>query len=190
MDATGHVPIRKRQPKDADDALKRALFYAHSLHRYCKRHIDQLIARCDQGEFGEMLQELTIDGVSDWSFASAVKILTCMNIHLVGLETCDTDGPPWLIEFLFEALKEMDDQFPAPMAREILEEHGRALPDKMIKGTAIHVVQQLGLPPEAEDALHVVEQFLITTKPYRNELLIFALSQPTEALRRQLRLME
>jgi hypothetical protein len=160
------------------------------MERYCKRHLEHLIARCELGEFGDVLQDLTSEGLSDWSFSSAVKVLTCMCLHMVGLETCDAEGPPWLIEFLYESLKEMDEQFLTPMAREIIEEHGSLAPEKMVRDTATHVLQRLGLPPEAEEARREVEQFLITTRPYRQELLVFALSQPTEALRRQLQLME
>ena len=183
VDATAQSVLQKLQPADAEDSVGRSLFYSHCLHLYCRRQVDLLINRAIAGEFGVYGQETIERGVSDWDIGIATKLLTGISIHMVGLDTCSENGPEWLVEFLFEAMRESDEVFPEPPVSDILETHGSWKPEKMAGDVATHACHTLGFAADSDQAIAVLQQFLIGSGPLRTELLVFALSQPFDALR-------
>jgi hypothetical protein len=188
----GAEALENLEPQDLEESLKRALVYCHCLHAYSKRHIEALLTRVRAGEFGEGFNHIVESGISDYSFGKALKILTCISVHIVGLDRCGQNGPNWLIDFLFETLRETDNLFPDPGAEEIIQRHGSCLKGQMIHGIAIDACEALGLGAGEKSLAPAaaLEQSLSGAGPYLSELLVFALSQPFDALRNHLQTLE
>jgi hypothetical protein len=182
------VNWERLQPKDDEDRNRRALFYCHCIHAYSKRTLDLLLTRADSGEFGEALQE-QIPLLNDWQLESAYKILTCISLHMAGLDHGGNEAPTWLIYFFSEAAQETDELFPEPPAIEIIGKHGSWKREKMVSDVAKHASQLLGLTEGAEQFQSTLAQVLVQSTTYRAELLLFGLSQPPEALRRHLEML-
>lgn len=195
------LPLDRLEPADDEDRLRRALFYCHCLHLYSKRTIELLLNRCDAGEFGPTLQE-RVPQLTDWQLESAYKLITCIHAHMAGLDHCAEDTPPWVLDFFSDIARETDELFPTPAAFDVIQKHGSWKREKMVRDVAAHTSEILKFT-EAEGApagtaelctsgSHNDEfnaqlgQFLIDSASYRSELLLFALSQPIEALRRHL----
>lgn len=179
------IALERLQPAGPEDQLRRALFYCHCLHQYSKRTLELLIARCDNGEFGPRVQE-QVPLISASQLESSYKLLTCISLHMTGLDNSLDTASDWLLEFFSTAAGETDELFESPTAMSVIEKHGSWKRDKMIHDVANNVCQILDFSEESESFNHQLEQFLVETASYRSELLLFALSQPTEALRRHL----
>jgi hypothetical protein len=179
------LPFDRLQPQDDDDRNRRSLFYCHCLHLYTKRLLDLMVNRADAGEFGEPVAT-SVPLLADWQLESASKILTCINLHLAGLDHGGSDSPAWLLYFFSEAMTEADELFPEPSAMEIIAKHGSWKREKMIRDVATHVREVLGFTDDVEKLQHELEANLQASNTYTAELLLFALSQPPDALRRHL----
>lgn len=182
------IPFDRLQPQDDDDRNRRALFYCHCLHLYTKRILELLLNRADTGEFGEAVAVHSAV-VADWQMEAAYKILTCIQLHLSGLDHGGTDSPAWLLYFFSEAMQEADELFPEPTAMEIIAKHGSWKREKMIRDVATHTRQTLAFDEDYEKLQHELEANIQAANSYRGELLLFALSQPPEALRRHLEML-
>lgn len=182
------IPFDRLQPQDDDDRNRRALFYCHCLHLYTKRILELLLNRADTGEFGEAVGVHSAV-VADWQMEAAYKILTCIQLHLSGLDHGGTDSPAWLLYFFSEAMQEADELFPEPTAMEIIAKHGSWKREKMIRDVATHTREVLGFDEDYEKLQHELEANIQAANSYRGELLLFALSQPPEALRRHLEML-
>ncbi len=179
------IAIERLQPAQAEDQLRRALFYCHCLHQYSKRTLELLISRCDSGEFGLQIQE-QVPLLSDSQLESSYKLLTCISLHMTGLDNSGETASDWLLEFFSDAASETDELFESPTAMSIIQKHGSWKRDRMIHDVANNVCEILKFSEGNEAFNQQLEQFLVETASYRSELLLFALSQPIEALRRHL----
>lgn len=179
------IAIERLQPAGSEDQLRRALFYCHCLHQYSKRTLELLIIRCDNGEFGPLVQE-QVPLLSASQLESCYKLLTCISLHMTGLDNSLDSASDWLLEFFSAAAGETDELFESPTAMSIIQKHGSWKRDKMIHDAATDVCQILNFSEDNESFHQQLEQFLVETASYRSELLLFALSQPIEALRRHL----
>jgi hypothetical protein len=187
----GADALIKLQPSDTSDSLKRALVYCHCLHSYAKKQVHSLLARTSAGEFGEACRDIAESGIGDYEFGKALKIITCISVHMVGLDHCSENGPPWLVDFLFETLKETDNLFPDPGAEAVIQRHGSWVREQMIHDVAVDVCEALGFgaAENSAKAAAALEELITNSGPYRSELLVFSLSQPFEALRYHLQTM-
>lgn len=177
--------IERLRPTGPEDQLRRALFYCHSLHQYAKRSLEVLIARGDSGEFGPQIQQ-QVPLLTDWQLESSYKLLTCISLHMTGLDNSGETTSAWLLEFFSDAASETDELFASPTAMSVIQKHGSWKRDRMIRDVATNVSEILQFSKENELFNQQLEQFLVGTASYRSELLLFALSQPLEALRRHL----
>lgn len=176
------VPLEVYEPVDDAEHAKRARCFSHAVQKFCERQVESILQRCEAGEFGETTQEIAADEISEWSIASGAKLFTCINLHLTGLEQSQDDGPPWLIDFLFEALRDSDDIHPSPGAAEVIREHGSWKVRKILNDTATHLCALLGLPRENDQLTEAVVGLIADSAENRSELLLFALTQPIESL--------
>jgi hypothetical protein len=176
------------RPKNEDDGLRRALFLCHSLHPYCAKQVRVFLKRCRDGEFGPDVEESVRDEVPDWQIAEATKELATMCLHMTGVDQGALNAPPWLIEFLIESLKEADMLFPEPVASSIITAYADIDEAELDEALAFKLRATLGVPPD-ENAHNAWMKVLETMRPYRNELLFFALTQPPDTLRLHLQMM-
>lgn len=175
------------RPKSEDDGLRRALFLCHSLHPYCAKQVRVFLKRCRDGEFGQEIEESVQGDVPDWQISEATKELATMSLHLTGIDQGALNAPQWLIEFLIEGLKEADELYPEPGAESIITAYADIEDAELEEALAGKLRATLGVPHD--EAAHTAwRQVLETMKPYRNELLIFALTQPPDTLRQHLQL--
>jgi hypothetical protein len=179
------LPFEDLQPQDDDDRNRRALFFCHCIYLYSKRMLELLMNRADTGEFGDAVQH-HVKMVSEWQVDGAFKILTCINLHMAGLDHGGSDSPAWVLFFFSEAARETDEMFPEPTAIEVIARHGSWKREKMVRGVAEHILEILGFTEDKEALQKEIESNLVESAPYRTELLLFALSQPPEALRNHL----
>lgn len=192
---TRALQIERLEPEDGEDLLRRSLFYCHCLHLYSKRTLELLLNRADAGEFDpDMDGQIAL--VSDWQLESIYKLITCISLHMAGLDNIGGDAPAWLIEFFSGAARETDELFPNPLAIDIIARHGSWKREKMIRDVVRHVCEILGFEEEQSESPDAaplfsaeLRRFLAESANYRSELLLFALSQPPEALRRQLEML-
>lgn len=181
------LSLDRFQPADRGEVVKRALYYCHSVHLCCRRQTRMLLAQASGGQLGEQMREAVAHGVSEWGFNSAVKILTVTSLHVIGLARCSQAAEPWLVDFLFETLKEADELFATPTAEEVIETHGAYRRDRMLFDVAEHTLEALGLPLDDPNGLAMLQRFLSDFESSGDELLVFALSQPDEAMGHHLR---
>ena len=180
--------IERLQPSDQEDAVRRALFYCHALQSYCKKQVDALIEHGLAGDFGGEVAAVCEAGIPGWSLERALKELTCISLHLAGLDQASENPPAWLMDFLFESLGEADLLFPEPSAAEVIQQHGSWKEERMTHDAAVSICLSLGFGEKSEQAALPISDFLTGARPYRSELLVFALSQPPEVLRHHLML--
>lgn len=190
MDLTSQqqIDFGRLQPLDDNDRNRRAMFYCHCLNLYGRRILELLINRVDAGEFGEQLSE-QLSTLGDWQLEAAAKIWAVVNLHMAGVDHGGTDSPAWLLYLFSEAMAEADQLFTEPPAIEIIRRHGSWKREKMIKDVAADVLDTLGLKHGGEKVQVELQGLLEASTPYRAELLMFALSQPPEALRRHLEML-
>lgn len=186
MNATGLLSLSRMQPATEAEALKRALYYSHSIHLCCTRQLRNILEIAASGQLGPQIAQKATTGVSEWNFSSAAKIMTCVNMHMTGLSRCAANAESWLVQFLFDSLHETDELFSTPMSEDIIEGLGTWEHDKMVVEAARQIAGALGFPPEAVSLLQLLQHFLIESEATGDELLVFALSQPAEALRQHL----
>lgn len=182
------IDFERLQPVDDDDRNRRAMFYCHCLNLYGRRILELLINRVEAGEFGDEPCE-QIATMGDWQLEAAAKIWACINLHLAGLDHGGADSPAWLLYLFSEAMQEADELFTEPPAIEIIAKHGSWKRERMIKDVAAHVAETLGLKDGAEKVRQELAGLLQASTPYRAELLMYALSQPPEALRAHLEML-
>jgi hypothetical protein len=175
------------EPEDEEDFLKRALFYAHCLDGFCRKQVETMIQSGRIGEYGPEIQNVCENGISDLGFGKATKELTCISLHLVGLDHCENQEPAWLVEFLFESIRETDRLFPEPSAQEVIRKHGSWKEEHILGGIAMNACRNLGFG-EDEQIRSALENFLTASRPVRSELLALALTQPFAVLRETLEL--
>lgn len=178
------------QPADAEEANKRALYYCHSVYLCCKQQITSLLKHAGAGNLGAPARDALIAGVSEWSANSATKILTCVWLDMIVMSRCANGAQPWLVEFLFEALRETDELFPNPSAEDIMAKYVGLSHYRMLEDTVEHVQRVIGFPPDAYAAASLLKRFLAESQAMGDELLVFALSQPGQALRDHLQMLE
>lgn len=171
------------KPEDEDDAIQRAIFFAHSLNGHLRQNLLRMIDRCDAGEFGTEARP----EIEELAFDEAVKEITSSLIYLVGFDQGGTHAPQWLNDFLFASQEEADSICPEPPAVEVIERRWAMTADEMIGDIEKSVSSTLRIAdfPEVRSWLR---EFLQFTHQYTNELLALCLSQPIEALNKHLQM--
>ncbi|MBS1957318.1 MAG: hypothetical protein JST89_24230 [Cyanobacteria bacterium SZAS-4] len=111
---------------------------------------------------------------------SALKILTCISIHLAGIEGGGAENPAWFIDFLFNALRASDARTFRPTARSVLEQYGSIKPELMSIMGARFALAELRLTDSSE--FESLGKTIFESRSHRLESLKLALSGSKEKL--------
>lgn len=100
--------------------LRADLFHVLIYHQ-CRELLESTIDDMHGGIFGSMSQCPRKVGIN---VERALKWLTCISIHLAGLESGGSANPQRFMSFLFCSLLHTDVKCEAPKAREVIEQFG------------------------------------------------------------------
>lgn len=175
------------EPSDVDEGLTRALFLTHAVHAHWHKLLGIFLDKCRSGEFGQETSQVLAAGTSEENIALASKELVTASIHIAGLDQGGPNAPMWLIRLLFESQQESDEMLPEPFAADIIAELGEMELNSMLEAIAGAIAERFDLP--AEDRIDDwLFRALESSRLFVSELLVFALSQPIEALQDHLSL--
>ena len=102
------------------------------------------------------------------------------------LEQSDVKPFSWLSDWLLQVMTQLDEMMPDPPSRGMTEPWAELDAEGMIKLATESTCLILTLRRSEFQAF--IADLLIEDQAYRNELLVMALSQPTDALRNHLSL--
>jgi len=171
------------QPQSEEEAVDRATYLACSLALNCADLVTGTLMRCRSGELGDSVRKASAKAFSQQEFAAAAKELTCIAIYASVLDQGADEAEEWLKDFLFLCLRVSDKIFTQPRARDIMLTHDTitTLPG-ICQDASTSACRSLGLGGMAKDVAVPMKDYLMLTRKYRCDLLLYALSQPVPVL--------
>ena len=173
------------EPKDRADGSQRLAFFASAIAVCCGKALQSLLSRSRNGEFGETCQKATSKVFSDQQCTSAVKNLAAIFIYLVMVDVGPT-APQWLLSFLATSAQALDRLVGGPTVKEILQVHEFVTGYDVCPEAGLDICRTMGISQMTTEFAVPVKQFLEGSQKMRYDILLFALSQPYEALDQKL----
>lgn len=170
------------EPANENDRRMRALYFATALGVKSVRLVGEWIDYClKPGSFGK--PDFDRDTLEKELHHEAVKELLGLSIWLTMVDQLDSEVPKWLRDFFVDCWWASDELYPQPSSRNIMREYQGNLGVKEVcRAVSSKLCHKLGLGSTKGDAPLVLGEMLWEAGPSRADLLVFALSQPLDAL--------
>ncbi len=157
------------KPLVKEEVQWRAESFSSLIYSHCREQIEQLLKKAEHG----IVLQLTHRHAS-LNLEPALKILTCVSIHLAGIECGGVENPEWFINFLFQSLRAADSRCSLPSARPILEKFGSMRPDVMSLLAAQAAMKELNI--EQVPIIEALSETLYKDDASRLDILKLALT--------------
>lgn len=123
-----------------DEMQWRAESLSSLVYSQCRELIEQLLKKAEQGKVVTIAHRSASQNLEP-----SLKILTCVSIHLAGIECGGAENPEWFINLLFHALRAADSRCLLPSARPIIEKYGSMRADVMSLLAAQAAMKELNI---------------------------------------------
>ncbi len=157
------------KPHSQDEESKRAYFFLHMIGAQCMSHVESILAEAQE-----------IGAIPMPDVMRCTKLLVCISSSLAVLEQSDVKPFSWLSDWLLQVMTQLDEMIPDPPSSGMTEPLAKLDAEGMIKLATESTCLILTLRRSEFQAF--IADLLIEDQAYRNELLVMALSQPTDAL--------
>lgn len=113
--------LQRRQPLSEQEAKCLAEAFNSLIYTQCREQIEATLASLRSGKFGpDAAKQCSAVKKVGVQIERALKTLTCISIHLTGIESGGVESPDWFPHFLFRSLLAADSKCSEPSARSII----------------------------------------------------------------------
>ncbi len=176
----------EHSPKSRDETYQRVHYYVAKLSVTASDQLQQALINLRRSAYNltdANLQRLALKGYTDEEFASAVKEILCIWLHMEAMDQGGDGMPEWLLTFLRLAFAASDYVIQKPSAHDVMMsyEHCENLASLAVQ-TSMRVTRWLGLGEHADQFAPSIYPVLLETAQARQQVLERALTLPRQAL--------
>lgn len=176
----------EHSPKSRDEAYQRVHFYVAKLSVTVSDQLQRALIGLRRSAYNftdPAVQKLALKGYSDDEFASAVKEILCIWLHMEAMDQGGEEMPEWLLRFLRLAFSASDYIVARPSASEVMMsyEHCDNLASLAVQ-TSLRAADWLGFGAHSEQIAPALYPVLLETGPVRQQVLERALTLSPQAL--------